>query len=193
MTALMAFIDAAVRGGAPATADLDKVIERALRLAAPALGRVAVSFNKPQPHPGPQRGHRPRMSDRRADRRAGSRGHRDARSDLPPADRRLRRRRPRRHRSRDRQQWHGARAPVRGGSRCARARHAARSFRHRAAPGAGSSSGSIPVPSRASSRPSPWGWVSWPGTFLCSVLAARGTFAASHPRSPKHGFEKRVQ
>jgi hypothetical protein len=47
MHALVAFIDAAVRGGAPATADLDEVIERALRLAAPALGRVAVSFNKP--------------------------------------------------------------------------------------------------------------------------------------------------
>jgi hypothetical protein len=47
MTALMMFIDAAVRDGAPETADLDQVIERALRLAAPALGRVAVSFNKP--------------------------------------------------------------------------------------------------------------------------------------------------
>ncbi|HXU01969.1 MAG TPA: hypothetical protein VN903_13445 [Polyangia bacterium] len=48
MTALMAFIDAAVRDGATAAADLDQVIERALRLAAPALGRVAVSFNKPR-------------------------------------------------------------------------------------------------------------------------------------------------
>jgi hypothetical protein len=47
MHALVAFLDAAVRGGGPATADLDEVIERALRLAAPALGRVAVSFNKP--------------------------------------------------------------------------------------------------------------------------------------------------
>jgi hypothetical protein len=48
MNALVAFIDAALRGGAPATANLDEVIERALRLAAPALGRVAVSFNKPR-------------------------------------------------------------------------------------------------------------------------------------------------
>src|SRR5262245_43962255 len=48
MSALVAFVDAAIRGGAPATADLDAVIERALRLAAPALGRVAVSFNKPR-------------------------------------------------------------------------------------------------------------------------------------------------
>lgn len=47
MKALVAFVDAAVRGGAPAVVDLDKVIEGALRLAAPALGRVAVSFNKP--------------------------------------------------------------------------------------------------------------------------------------------------
>jgi len=47
MTALMAFIDAAVRGGPRTTVELDGVIERALRLVAPALGRVAVSFNKP--------------------------------------------------------------------------------------------------------------------------------------------------
>jgi len=47
MTALVTFVDAAVRGGALATVDLDKVIEGALRLAAPALGRVAVSFDKP--------------------------------------------------------------------------------------------------------------------------------------------------
>jgi hypothetical protein len=47
MSALVAFVDAAIRGGTPATSDLDAVIERALRLAAPALGRVAVSFDKP--------------------------------------------------------------------------------------------------------------------------------------------------
>jgi len=47
MNALVAFIDAALRGGPPIVSDLDQVIERALRLAAPALGRVAVSFNKP--------------------------------------------------------------------------------------------------------------------------------------------------
>jgi hypothetical protein len=47
MTALMTFIDAAVGVGAAAMVGLDGVIERALRLVAPALGRVAVSFNKP--------------------------------------------------------------------------------------------------------------------------------------------------
>jgi len=48
MLALVAFIDAAVRVGGPSTATLDQVIERALGLAAPALGPVAVSFNKPR-------------------------------------------------------------------------------------------------------------------------------------------------
>jgi hypothetical protein len=48
MLALVAFVDAAIRGGAPSTATLDQVIERALGLAAPALGRVAVSFNRPR-------------------------------------------------------------------------------------------------------------------------------------------------
>jgi hypothetical protein len=47
MKALLAFVDAAVRGGPTTMMDLDKVIEGALRLAAPALGRVAVSFDKP--------------------------------------------------------------------------------------------------------------------------------------------------
>jgi hypothetical protein len=47
LNALVAFIEAAVRGGPPATVDLDQVIEGALRLAAPALGRVAISFDKP--------------------------------------------------------------------------------------------------------------------------------------------------
>jgi hypothetical protein len=47
MNALVTLVDAAVRGGAPAIVDLDKVIEGALRLAAPALGHVAVSFDKP--------------------------------------------------------------------------------------------------------------------------------------------------
>ena len=47
MSALVTFVDAAVRGDAHTTTDLDKVIEGALRLAAPALGRVAVSFDKP--------------------------------------------------------------------------------------------------------------------------------------------------
>jgi hypothetical protein len=48
MSALVAFLDAAVRGGPLTTVSLDQVIERALRLAAPALGRVAISFNKPR-------------------------------------------------------------------------------------------------------------------------------------------------
>jgi len=47
MNALVAFVDAAVQGGATTTVDLDKVIAGALRLSAPALGRVAVSFDKP--------------------------------------------------------------------------------------------------------------------------------------------------
>jgi hypothetical protein len=47
MKALLALVDAAVRGGPTTAMDLDKVIEGALRLAAPALGRVAVSFDKP--------------------------------------------------------------------------------------------------------------------------------------------------
>jgi len=47
MTALMTFIDAAVTRGAHAMVELDGVIERALTLVAPALGRVAISFNKP--------------------------------------------------------------------------------------------------------------------------------------------------
>jgi hypothetical protein len=47
MDALLAFVDAAVRGGAPSRMALDQVIEGALRLAAPALGRVAVSFDRP--------------------------------------------------------------------------------------------------------------------------------------------------
>ena len=167
MTALMAFIDAAVRGGPPATVELDGVIERALRLVAPALGRVAVSFNKPQPHPGPQRGHGPRMSDRRPDRGAGSRRDGDAQSDLSPADRRLRGRRSRRHRSRNRQQWTTSGPGFVADRARARAGHAARSICYARRPRArGSSSGSIPAPSRANSRPSPWGWVSWPGTFL---------------------------
>jgi hypothetical protein len=49
MTSLVAFVDAAVRNGAPAVADLDDVVERALRLAAPALGRTSVSFTKARP------------------------------------------------------------------------------------------------------------------------------------------------
>jgi hypothetical protein len=46
LNALVAFVDAAIRDGAPMVADLDDVIERALRLAAPTLGRATVSFRK---------------------------------------------------------------------------------------------------------------------------------------------------
>jgi hypothetical protein len=46
LNALVGFVDAAIRDGAPMVADLDDVVERALRLAAPTLGRAAVSFRK---------------------------------------------------------------------------------------------------------------------------------------------------
>jgi hypothetical protein len=56
MNCLVAFVDAAVRNGAPVLADLDDVIEQALRLAAPALGRTSVSFTKPRALRVPNRG-----------------------------------------------------------------------------------------------------------------------------------------
>jgi hypothetical protein len=46
LNALVAFVDAAIRDGAPLVADLDDVVERALRLAAPTLGRAVVSVRK---------------------------------------------------------------------------------------------------------------------------------------------------
>jgi len=46
LNALVGFVDAAIRDGAPMVADLDDVIDRALRLAAPTLGSAAVSFRK---------------------------------------------------------------------------------------------------------------------------------------------------
>lgn len=49
LNALVAFVDAAIRDGAPAVVDLDDVIERALLLSAPALGGTSVSFMKPHP------------------------------------------------------------------------------------------------------------------------------------------------
>ena len=48
MNSLVAFVDAAVRNEAPAAADLDDIVERALRLAAPGLGRTSVAFTKPR-------------------------------------------------------------------------------------------------------------------------------------------------
>jgi hypothetical protein len=46
LDALVGFIDAALRDGTEVVADLDDVFGRALRLAAPALGRTAVSLHK---------------------------------------------------------------------------------------------------------------------------------------------------
>ncbi len=46
LNALVGFVDAAIRDGGPMVADLEDVFERALRLAAPTLGKSAVSFHK---------------------------------------------------------------------------------------------------------------------------------------------------
>ena len=46
LNALVGFVDAAVRDGAPMVADLEDVVRRALRLAAPTLGGAVVSFRK---------------------------------------------------------------------------------------------------------------------------------------------------
>lgn len=46
LDALVGFVDAALRNGTKVVADLDDVFERALRLAAPALGRTSVSLHK---------------------------------------------------------------------------------------------------------------------------------------------------
>jgi hypothetical protein len=46
LNALVGFVDAALRDGTTVVADLDDVIERAMRLAAPTLGRASVSFVK---------------------------------------------------------------------------------------------------------------------------------------------------
>lgn len=46
LNALVSFVDAALRDGTPVVADLDDVVQRALRLAAPALARTAVSVHK---------------------------------------------------------------------------------------------------------------------------------------------------
>jgi hypothetical protein len=46
LNALVGFVDAAIRDGAPIVADLDDVVERALRLATPTVGRATVSFRK---------------------------------------------------------------------------------------------------------------------------------------------------
>ncbi len=46
LSALVGLVDAAIRDGTPVIADLDDVVERALRLAAPTLGRTSVSVHK---------------------------------------------------------------------------------------------------------------------------------------------------
>jgi len=47
LSSLIAQLDAAIKSGEPLISDLDEIIERALRIAAPALGRhVSVSVNK---------------------------------------------------------------------------------------------------------------------------------------------------
>ena len=46
LNALVEFVDAAIRDGTPVIADLDDVVARALRLAAPTLGRTTVSLHK---------------------------------------------------------------------------------------------------------------------------------------------------
>jgi hypothetical protein len=46
LNALVGFMDAAVRDGAPMVADLDDVMDRALRLAAPVMGSASVSLRK---------------------------------------------------------------------------------------------------------------------------------------------------
>jgi hypothetical protein len=90
-----------------------------------------------EPHPGPQRGQRARMSDRRPDRGAGARRDGNARPDLPPADRRLRRRWSRRHRSRNRQQRPTSGPGFVADRARARAGRAARSLHFGAGPGRG--------------------------------------------------------
>jgi hypothetical protein len=46
LNALVGFVDAVVRDGAPMVADLDDVMDRALRLAAPVMGSASVSLRK---------------------------------------------------------------------------------------------------------------------------------------------------
>lgn len=56
LNALVGFVDAVLRDGTPVVADLDDVVERALRLAAPAMGRTAVSVHKDRRMGVPNRG-----------------------------------------------------------------------------------------------------------------------------------------
>lgn len=56
LNALVGFVDAVLRDGSQVVADLDDVVERALRLAAPAMGRTAVSVHKDRRTGVPNRG-----------------------------------------------------------------------------------------------------------------------------------------
>jgi hypothetical protein len=56
LNGLIGFVDAAIRDGSPVVVELDDVIERALRLAAPAMGRTAVSVHKDRRVGVPNRG-----------------------------------------------------------------------------------------------------------------------------------------
>lgn len=57
LNALVGFLDAVLReSGSQVVADLDDVVERALRLAAPAMGRAAVSVHKDRRMGVPNRG-----------------------------------------------------------------------------------------------------------------------------------------
>jgi hypothetical protein len=56
LNGLIGFVDAAIRDGSQVVVELDDVIERALRLAAPAMGRTAVSVHKDRRVGVPNRG-----------------------------------------------------------------------------------------------------------------------------------------
>ncbi len=56
LNALVGFLDAVLREGSQVVADLDDVVERALRLAAPTMGRTAVSVHKDRRMGVPNRG-----------------------------------------------------------------------------------------------------------------------------------------
>ena len=56
LNGLIGFVDAAIRDGSPVVVELDDVIERALRLAASAMGRTSVSVHKDRRVGVPNRG-----------------------------------------------------------------------------------------------------------------------------------------
>jgi hypothetical protein len=56
LNALVGYVDAALRDGPPVVTEVDDVIERALRLSAPAMGRTSVSVHKDRRIGVPNRG-----------------------------------------------------------------------------------------------------------------------------------------